>query len=110
MCSLPTKPSNSYLGAKDTSIMIWDSQTHQRLATLTGHREPVVMLRAFDDYLVSGSSDGGVRVWDITNNSFIHALAVQDRSVMFCGMNEDRTLLATGGVEGEVKIWNMETG
>lgn len=106
---LPPNQQTVVSGAKDTNLIVWDAQTYQPLATLTDHPERLMVLQYFDNFLVSGSYGGEVRVWDLTTNSCVQTFE-HDSTVMFCGMNEDRTLLATGVAGGEMKIWNVENG
>jgi len=53
-------------GADDGSILLWDSQTGERLTTLQGEFNPPIRLRFFPNgrYLVS-SSEAGILLWDI---------------------------------------------
>lgn len=97
-------------GSKDTSIIVWDTQSNQRRSTLTGHRERITMLKAFDNLLVSASGDGVVCVWDLRTDSCVRTFKGHDNAIVACGMNENRTLLATGGVQGDVKLWNVDDG
>jgi WD40 repeat protein len=90
--------------------MVWDAQSNQRRSALTGHRERITMLTAFDNLLVSASADGGLRLWDLATDSCVCVFPGHDGQtprVLTCSMNEDRTLLATGDVQGDVKIWSV---
>lgn len=69
-----------------------------------------MMLKVFDNLLVSASSDGAVRVWDLRTNTCILNFTRYDNSIVTCSMNKDLTLLATGGVLGEIKIWSVNDG
>jgi len=58
--------------------------------------------------LVTGGSDGSVRVWSLTTYSPIHRLAAHDNSVT--SLQFDDTRIVSGGSDGRVKIWDLKTG
>lgn len=61
-----------------------------------------------DQTLVTGGSDGSVRVWSLNNMLPIHRLAAHDNSVT--SLQFDETRIVSGGSDGRVKIWNLKTG
>lgn len=61
-----------------------------------------------DQTLVTGGSDGSVRVWSLNNMLPIHRLAAHDNSVT--SLQFDETRIVSGGSDGRVKIWNLRTG
>ena len=58
--------------------------------------------------LVTGGSDGSVRVWSLVSNSPIHRLAAHDNSVTSLQFDDNR--IVSGGSDGRVKIWDLATG
>jgi WD40 repeat protein len=58
--------------------------------------------------LVTGGSDGSVRVWSLDTLSPIHRLAAHDNSVTSLQFNESRII--SGGSDGRVKVWDLKTG
>lgn len=58
--------------------------------------------------LVTGGSDGSVRVWSLVSNSPIHRLAAHDNSVTSLQFDDYR--IVSGGSDGRVKIWDLTTG
>lgn len=60
------------------------------------------------DTLVSGGSDGSVRVWSLAKNAPIHRLAAHDNSVT--SLQFDKTRIVSGGSDGRAKVWNLQTG
>jgi F-box and WD-40 domain protein CDC4 len=58
--------------------------------------------------LVTGGSDGSVRVWSLESFTPIHRLAAHDNSVT--SLQFDATRIVSGGSDGRVKIWDLKTG
>ena len=58
--------------------------------------------------LVTGGSDGSVRVWSLLSNQPIHRLAAHDNSVTSLQFDDAR--IVSGGSDGRVKIWDTNTG
>ena len=58
--------------------------------------------------LVTGGSDGSVRVWSLKSNTPIHRLAAHDNSVTSLQFDDAR--IVSGGSDGRVKIWDTNTG
>lgn len=77
-------------------------------AILQGHTSLVGQLQMRDQTLVTGGSDGSVRVWSLNNMLPIHRLAAHDNSVT--SLQFDETRIVSGGSDGRVKIWNLRTG
>ena len=60
------------------------------------------------EVLVTGGSDGSVRVWSLKNYQPIHRLAAHDNSVTSLQFDDSR--IVSGGSDGRVKIWDLKTG
>lgn len=58
--------------------------------------------------LVTGGSDGSVRVWSLQTLGPIHRLAAHDNSVTSLQFNHSR--IVSGGSDGRVKVWDLKTG
>ena len=77
-------------------------------AILQGHTSLVGQLQMRGDTLVTGGSDGSVRVWSLISNQPIHRLAAHDNSVTSLQFDDAR--IVSGGSDGRVKIWDTNTG
>ena len=77
-------------------------------AILQGHTSLVGQLQMRGTTLVTGGSDGSVRVWSLETFTPIHRLAAHDNSVT--SLQFDDTRIVSGGSDGRVKIWDLKTG
>lgn len=77
-------------------------------AILQGHTSLVGQLQMRGNTLVTGGSDGSVRVWSLLTNLPIHRLAAHDNSVTSLQFDDAR--IVSGGSDGRVKIWDTNTG
>ncbi|KAF5122772.1 hypothetical protein DV452_000536 [Geotrichum candidum] len=73
-----------------------------------GHTSLVGQLQMKDDILVSGGSDGALRVWDLKEYKCVHRLAAHDNSVTSLQFDENR--IVSGGSDGKVRVWDLQTG
>lgn len=78
------------------------------VAILQGHTSLVGQLQMRGNTLVTGGSDGSVRVWSLEKMAPIHRLAAHDNSVT--SLQFDDTRVVSGGSDGRVKVWDLKTG
>lgn len=77
-------------------------------AILQGHTSLVGQLQMRGNTLVTGGSDGSVRVWSLNSYTPIHRLAAHDNSVTSLQFDDAR--IVSGGSDGRVKIWDTGSG
>ena len=69
--------------AEETSGLAIDAQKKQQTMSITttkmkGHRGPVLCLAATQKYMLSGSADKSVRLWDRKSNKCLKAMLLKD--------------------------------
>ncbi len=101
----------------DDVILLWDSTTGERLATLEGHRHWIFAL-AFSldgEMLASGGGDSAVLLWDIGSGQHLATLGKQDVTqgrrddVYALAFSPDGRTLASGGADGLIQLWDTDT-
>src|SRR5205085_1649876 len=59
--------------------------------------------------LVSGASDGGIRVWDVASGQTIHAVETSNEWVKPVAFLEGGKRFAGAGQDGSMRVWETET-
>ena len=98
-----------------TSIGIWiyDAQTGEELALLTGHTGRVTSLGFPADgrFLASGSFDKTVRLWDIDTGKQTAVFAGHRASISAVAVSPDGKTIVSGDTwKGALILWDTETG
>jgi WD40 repeat protein/energy-coupling factor transporter ATP-binding protein EcfA2 len=93
-------------GNADSAIKLWNVDTREELATLTGHTDTVACL-AFSRYgkLASASLDKSVKLWDIASRKEIPTFMHHADDVTALAFSPDGRTLATGSLDKSVKLW-----
>lgn len=99
----------------DRSIRLWDVNSGSQVAIGWGHLARIWQLDFFNNnkYILSVSEDSTARIWSISEqDSALHCLQVLDghvgRNAWCAAMTEDESVIATGGGDGRVLLWDIE--
>ncbi|MCG9134312.1 PD40 domain-containing protein [Candidatus Poribacteria bacterium] len=104
-------PDGKYLISlgRDRTIRIRDIETGAHVETLTsagGYTKTIALSSEGDAIGISIMPDKAVKLWDAeTTTLFPH-----ETRVMAAEVSDDETLLATGGKDKNVRLWNLKTG
>ena len=104
-------------GADQTrnSIRLWRIQgehSEELLQSLEGHPRMITSL-AFhvnNQILVSGSSDGTAKIWDLESRSCLLTLDEHVDWVWAVAISPCGNVVATGSADNSVKLWDLPTG
>ena len=100
------------VGVSDGSVLIFDSETKQKIRSLRGHSQRVACLDWNGPMLCSGSRSGNILTHDTVSpsRSPVHMLAGHTQEVCALKWNTEKKLLASGSADASVKIWSLEEG
>jgi WD40 repeat protein/serine/threonine protein kinase len=96
-------------GTGDKDVKLWNIETRDQVATLSGYENPVLSLAISRDgrLLATGGPDGGVRVWDVPSVRALVALPAHQGRVLGVAFAPDGRTLATVGEDRLGKLWDV---
>jgi len=95
-------------GGRDKSVRLWDLTTLQCLHTFVGHDNWVrsVCFHSSGKHILTGSDDKSIKVWSIPLGRCAKTInEAHPHFVTSCDFNAKFPMLATGGVDMKVKLW-----
>jgi WD40 repeat protein/serine/threonine protein kinase len=101
----------------DGTVRVWDAKTGDIVHKLESHREGCLCVTYSPDgkRLVSGSVDGSIQIWDAESGQELLTFDSQDGkerggahegAVTALAFNRMGTLLASGGRDGVIRVWD----
>ena len=105
-------------GGDDGTVRVWDPETGEQLAGLTGHTGPVRAMAVWTGTdgrprIASGSDDWTVRVWDPETGEQPAELTDHTGPVRAMAVwtgTDGPTRIVSGGDDETVRVWDPETG
>ncbi|KAJ5948106.1 hypothetical protein N7466_001121 [Penicillium verhagenii] len=100
--------------SEDSETKLWETKTGCLLHTLKSGRPGVVSSVAFSPnsqlLVVNMGEEGGIRVWEIATGTVLHTFRDTGSILRSSTFSPDSKLLATGPYEGQLDLYNPETG
>lgn len=96
--------------SNDSTIKLWDLAAGRAMATLTHHKKSVraICPSQRDMTFVSASADN-IKRWQYRDGKFLSNLSGHNSVINALAMNEDNVLVS-GGDNGSLSFWDVETG
>ena len=127
--SLAFSPDGSRIvsGSTDACLKIWNANTGvcikniegvidnsggNWLKNFEGHLSPVSSVAYSPDgkYIVSGSYDGIIKIWDANTGKYLKTLLGGSRTIFSLAFSPDGSRIVSCSVDNTIKIWNANTG
>ena len=101
-------------GSSDSSIMLWDFASGERVGVFRGHASPVLDVRLDETSVVSCSKDCTIKIWNLSSED-IDAVGTVRRTLEghHAAVNAvylHRNLVASASGDCTVKLWDLNTG
>ena len=100
-------------GSDDKTLRIWDSQSGKCLYVLNDPKKRTKSLRISpnNQYVVSiFYLSNLLYVWNLSNGEIVHVLENQNTHVRSTVFSPDSKKLATGSLDGKIRLWDLDTG
>jgi WD40 repeat protein/predicted Ser/Thr protein kinase len=99
-------------GEDATHVDVWDMQTRDRSASLSGHTGVVHSVSFSGDgrLLASASLDRTVRIWDVAASKCVAVLTGHTDAVFSAVFHPDGKRVASGGRDRAIWLWDVATG
>lgn len=113
--SLAVDPSSELVCAAsrdEFTIHVWNVQSAQHLEALSAHSAPISKLVWSPDgkYLISGSWDATVRLWNLYASSAARSEALELASDVLCvAVRPDSKEIAVSTMDGQISFWDTES-
>nr|VZH89341.1 unnamed protein product [Spirometra erinaceieuropaei] len=104
----------AFTGSPDSTVRVWGVEQGQCASVIRAHMGAITGLsvHATGDYLLSSSSDGQWALSDLRQGKVLVRVTVEKdgatQSLTCAQFHPDGLILATGTVDGEVKIWDAK--
>lgn len=93
-------------GSADGEIVVWDPIAEKgRFRLQSAHAGPVTVLSIVDGYILSGSKDGLVKVFEVETQTCVQTVVGHPGEV-WC-MDVKNGLVVTGSVDRELRVWRF---
>jgi WD40 repeat protein len=110
--SSTTSPDGKWFAAGyiDGKIRLWDARS-LKFRSLTGHSNQVIGLAFTPDsaQLISSSTDGTARVWDVVDGTSKAPLVGHPKGAMCVDVASTGRLAAVGAAEQFIRLWDLTT-
>ena len=100
------------VGSDSGDIFLLNAVTGSQAGILSGHSNWVRSIAFSSDgvYLVSGSYDKTVKLWDMQTGGIVKEFAGHNRQVQSVCISSNSTVVASGSFDQTVRLWDIQTG
>ncbi|OCH91393.1 WD40 repeat-like protein [Obba rivulosa] len=106
-------PRGDLIASGSDMVRLWDARNPKCLATFQGHSSSVtsVSFSPTGDHLISGSWDGTVRIWDITDLTSEAATPPGHNATVTClAFSNENDMVASGSADRRIIVWDTSSG
>lgn len=96
----------------DSEVIITNFKTGERLVKVRGDGEDITALEVSPDsqYLVTCSRSLSMKTYTLPDGELVRTVKAHESPVIVMTIDPTSTLIATGGAEGAVKVWDIAGG
>jgi len=91
----------------DNTIKVW--KDNQQVLVIEDHDSKIESMCVYDEEsVVTGNSDGTLKLWSIETGNLLKTVAVHSGRVLCVSKSMDDTIVASGGEDCTVKAWDVD--
>lgn len=101
-------------GSRDTNVVLWDVIAEVGISRLKGHKDQITSLAflSIDEeevtHLLTTSKDSYLKLWELSTSHCVETHTAHRGECWASSVSPDSRILATAGLEGEVKLWTVD--
>jgi len=99
-----------YSAGRDKKIHIWDAQDGKAAGDIGGFDEDIFRLVVLGKWIFSCSADAKIRQHSADKKELLRTFSGHHDWVYSLAVDEKSKRLASGGYDGEVRVWKLEDG
>ena len=107
------KSKSFFLGCNDSTIKLWDGDTSSdkeiKVKNIEGHTDQVTCIINIKDNLVSGSNNGIIKLWNLTNYACKQTLIGHNQTV-YCVSSIMKNVIASSSKDCTIRLWKVDKG
>lgn len=96
----------------DDKVILTDIETGQRKMVIEGDDEPITSMDVTPngEFLIACSRSLQMYIYRLADGEKIHQMKAHEAPVLSIAIDHTSSLVATGGAEGGIKVWDIEGG
>jgi hypothetical protein len=98
------------VGGGDSSLVLWDTETWSQKNKVQLSASPLALAFSPDGRRLAIAQDRDISLWDIGGRQAVMVLQGHRGAVRCLAFAADGVLLASGGMDRSVRLWNTDTG
>ncbi|KAI0854852.1 putative E3 ubiquitin ligase complex SCF subunit sconB, partial [Xylaria cubensis] len=79
-----------------------------KATVLEGHTDSVMCLQIYNNFLVTGSYDASIKLWNLDSESLVRTFLGHSAGIR--ALQFDSSKIVSGSLDATIKIWNWQTG
>ncbi|MBE7557267.1 MAG: WD40 repeat domain-containing protein [Anaerolineales bacterium] len=91
-------------------LVIWDIVSKKKtLSKVLDYNVDAVMFTPDDHFMIAGTTQGKIIIWDIESGEQVHTLKGHSREVYAICIFDNGRIIASGSNDGTIILWNLVT-
>ncbi|MDF2549416.1 MAG: mhkD [Chlamydiales bacterium] len=104
-------PGQLFIGLQRGQLACWDLTEREEVFCFQAHRQYITALALTDHYIISGSDDRTLKIWQRSNQQLVKTLVktFEEHQAAISSLTVEGRLLISGDESGTIKIWDLDT-